>query len=1014
LTISNIGSTTANVASINFANNSTLNLSGNIYVQNNILSASNFSGNINLTNNLTVQNFSVGVSSALSSLNEINITNIKGVNFSKDIYSKYFKLNGDNTNIDGTSSLKFNFTEVNQNATIKGLKNVDFGDLTIASNKVLRLENKNSNTDDVDNLGSIILAKNSTLDVAKNLIGAGSIESLEQGGAINFNGTVSQNIENTLGTNSNNIATINVANTSNSELNFKNDIYVKNINFNQQFESSAIKIDSAKTLNLSGDVAMINNLQGTIYGSGNLNLKSANSQIINAKLGKSNSNRLAKLSIATSNILNNGNIILNGDAYITDIEINASANFQNNFLLNVSNLKVNENFNWQIGTDSLVNQIEFTNSKNLFLKNSNNLKISGNIVGAGNILGSTNKQGALWFNGSSAQNVANTINIGSNDNLLAKISSANISNSGVEFANDVYVNEVDFLNNSGNAKLSIALAKALNISGNISQYGSGNGLILGDGTLNLNGSLQQNIFANLGENSGNRIGILNHNNTDKIYFAKNIFANNFNFNQPTIKLAGNVVLDVNNAIDLSGKKIISEFANNNFGRINVNNNLSLNSANFELDFSNLASDIDITGNTSYSLAKSTNTTGDVSQISLSDNSFLFDGKLSIANNELFTSINFSDNYSKNNMGDFNFKLLNQILSQNSDVKIGLVSIANKSQLDRALDSLKPIADEVVINNILSNSSNILNIVDNRYNSYQYLAQLKSELKHENLEKSGVWWQIYNNFSAQKTRNSQQQYSGKNFGLMLGYDQVFRNENLDILLGTSLATGQIALKNKFHNKNSDINFYNLVFYNHNFLRNIGLFNKNSLFLGFNRHNNNRKIEFGNYQKTANSNFKSTNFSMQSKIGYEFNFAQKYSFAPFVGGQYFILNQNKFLEKNADKLNLNSKINSYKEIIAEIGFEASAKIDYKDYKVIPNLGFSYDKNLLNNSIYNQFNFIQSDEVNIDKSIILQQNKYNFALGFDILLEDNQQLKFKSNAQISNNYYNWGGTAQYNWEF
>ncbi|MFM8186090.1 MAG: autotransporter domain-containing protein [Alphaproteobacteria bacterium] len=1014
LSIANIGSSFLSISNISFADNSVLNLSGDIYVQNNILNANNFSGNINLTNNLVVQNFGVGVSSALSSLNEINITNIKGVNFSKDIYAKYLKLNGDNTKLDGTSLLKFSSTQVNENATFKNFSNVNFGDLTVASSKILNLDNVLNYADIINNSGSIILAKDTNLNITEDISGVGSINIKDSGGAISFTGSLSQNVENIIGLNTANIEKINVKNFNNSEIFFKNDVFVKNINFESQSLNSAIKIDANKTLNLSGDINLLNDKSATIYGNGTLNLISDKSQNIAIAIGKSSTNRLNKLLISTSNIVNDNMLSLNAESYITDLEVNSISNFKNDKLLNVTNLKINDNFNWQIGTDSVVNQIEFTNSKNLFLKNSNNLKISGDISGNGNILGSTTNQGALWFDGSVAQNIASTINIGNNSKLLAKISSSNISNLGVKFANDVYVNEIEFLNKTDNAKISIEASKSLNVAGNILQSGSGSGFILGDGILNLNGSGQQNIMVKIGENSANRLDTLNHNNADKIYLTKNIFANNFNFNQSTLKLAGNVVLDTNNSIDLSGKKIITEFANNNFGRINVNNDLNLNSSNFELDFSNLASDIDITGSTSYSLAKSNNTTGDISQISLTDNSYLFDGKLSLANNELSTSINFSDNYSKQNVGDFNFNLLNQVINQNDDVKIGLVSISGKSQLDSALESLKPIADEVVINNILGNSSTINNIVDNRYNSYQYLAQLKSESNQKNDEKSGVWWQIYNNYSKQNNIDQKQEYLGKNFGLTLGYDRLFEKENINFLFGSSLVFGQLNLANKFKNKNSDINFYNLVFYNHNSVKNTGLFNKNSLFLGFNNHNNSRKIEVGNYHKTANSNFKSTNLSAQSKIGYEFNFLKKYSFAAFVGGQYFVLNQNKDLEKNADKLNLNSKINSYKEIIAKIGFEASANIDYKNYKIIPNLGFSYEKNLLNNAVNNQFSFIQSNEINVAKSVIVQQNKYNFALGFDILLEDNQQLKFKSNAQISNNYHNLGGTAQYNWEF
>ncbi|MFM7558420.1 MAG: hypothetical protein ACKO46_07690 [Alphaproteobacteria bacterium] len=220
LSIANIGSSFLSISNISFADNSVLNLSGDIYVQNNILNANNFSGNINLTNNLVVQNFGVGVSSALSSLNEINITNIKGVNFSKDIYAKYLKLNGDNTKLDGTSLLKFSSTQVNENATFKNFSNVNFGDLTVASSKILNLDNVLNYADIINNSGSIILAKDTNLNITEDISGVGSINIKDSGGAISFTGSLSQNVENIIGLNTANIEKINVKNFNNSEIFF--------------------------------------------------------------------------------------------------------------------------------------------------------------------------------------------------------------------------------------------------------------------------------------------------------------------------------------------------------------------------------------------------------------------------------------------------------------------------------------------------------------------------------------------------------------------------------------------------------------------------------------------------------------------------------------------------------------------------------------------------------------------------------------------------------------------------
>ncbi|MFM7558419.1 MAG: hypothetical protein ACKO46_07685, partial [Alphaproteobacteria bacterium] len=73
----------------------------------------------------------------------------------------------------------------------------------------------------------------------------------------------------------------------------------------------------------------MNDKSATIYGNGTLNLTSDKSQNIAIAIGKSSTNRLNKLLISTSNIVNDNMLSLNAESYITDLEVNSISNFKN-------------------------------------------------------------------------------------------------------------------------------------------------------------------------------------------------------------------------------------------------------------------------------------------------------------------------------------------------------------------------------------------------------------------------------------------------------------------------------------------------------------------------------------------------------------------------------------------------------------------------------------------------------------------------------------------------------------
>jgi outer membrane autotransporter protein len=167
-----------------------------------------------------------------------------------------------------------------------------------------------------------------------------------------------------------------------------------------------------------------------------------------------------------------------------------------------------------------------------------------------------------------------------------------------------------------------------------------------------------------------------------------------------------------------------------------------------------------------------------------------------------------------------------------------------------------------------------------------------------------------------------------------------------------------------------------------------------------------------------------FSFESKVGFKKDFFNKrFNISPLIGLQYLAINNDDYLEKQ-DDLAIEYKNQFYHQVIAKIGLEFDSKIKTNNYIFSPNFMFSYNRNLLNNSVNDSYNIANARSGNsiINSSLnkisvnskIVQINKFNVATGLNIFTKNHESVRLKYQLQTAKNFINHSGFVEYKKEF
>ncbi len=1050
-----IGETAKSINNISFQNNSgTLTAKDDLFIANGINTTTNNSGNIVLSGT-KIQTISSSIGSTNYNLNQLSINQNFGADFKKDVYAKTFATSGADIKISGTGSLNFTDATFTGTTTISNSANVNIGKTsisaisgksensggaTIASAGTLNIDNGTTSFTDLtmtDATSKIIIGNDKSLNISGDIINAGAInaKAIQAGesantdkGTLTLSGAITQTINSSIGESTNRLGTLNVKNIASSEGSYNstgiilnNDAYLKNITFSNSSKTAKILINAGKTINLSSNISETNGGSSLITGDGTLILQGNLIQTIDSSLGSSISDRLGVLEIKSTS-----DIVLNDESYIGTLTSSANPdsalpeiNFlTNNSSLNITNLNINKSLKINGSGAFEVASLDIANGKNLTLGDDKTLKITKEIKGLGAIKTNASGSGNIFFssNGISDIDVANQI--GESTARLNKII-VNTPNFAVNLNNDTFISSLDFINSSGQSKITIADTKTLNINGDVkSSYDSA---ITGLGTVNLSGSTkEQNIYTKLGTSDDYLKNLTIENPFGATLYADS-FVGNLNLIGNVIKISDSI-LTINNStnfnlnnVSFTSKKV------NNFGKIKLLGAFEIAQSKIIFDYTNNNSAItwnekNFAGTKEkYNIIEANSLTNpdSLNLITVSDNSYLFDNILEIDGTNIVTTIQTSDDFSEKNLGSQDYTLLSSVLTS-SNLASKFFRISNKTSLETTITSLKPISADVFINNALSAN----NLTFDAINSH-----IKNNFddKKVDIKKSknyGLWGQLFGDKSTQKNNDSKQKFSTNNYGGIIGIEKLIRGGN-NILIGSAIAINKSQIDDNLKIHNSDINSYQINFYNKNYAKNNeGFYNKNLANFSFNKYNNLRNIKIENYEESVKSNLSGKNYSFESGVGYKLKIIENFSITPDFSLQYFKFSQDSYKEKGSSDLALKIKGMNYNEFIAKLGIDFAGNFSHSQIQYKPNFSISWDKKLKNNRQIMQSNFINNNfdpnQTIKNNFIIAQKNIINLGFGLNLSDENNQKLNLKYNLQLANHFINNAGSLQYSWEF
>lgn len=1051
-----VGDNTKLINKITYQNSSdgTLTAKDDIYIRNGISTTSNNLGNIVL-NGAKIQTISSAIGSINYNLNQLSINQDFGADFKKDVYAKTLITSGNGLDISGTGNLNFTNATFNGNTTISNSGNVNIGKTNVfaltgksensggaslSSGVNLSINNSTTSFTDIalaDATSTIIINNGKNLNISGNITGNGAInaKAIQVGesantdkGTLSLSGVTTQTIEASIGQSTNRLDTLKVSNAVNSEgsanssgVILNNDAYLKNIIFNNNSKTAKIAIQAGKTINLTKNISEGNGGKGLITGDGTLILEGALTQTIDANLGSSISDRLGTLEIKSTS-----NIALNDESYISTLtsSINPISPLQefnsltNNSSLNTTNLNINKSLKINGSGTFEIENLNIASGKNLTLDDNKTIKITKSISGLGTIKTSTSGGGNIFFSSDGTYDINVANQIGESNLRLNKII-ANTNNGIVNLNNNNFASGIDFINSSGQSKITIASTKTLDVTGNITNLSDS--IITGSGTLKLSGTNnEQNIYAKIGD-STNYLDKLEITNPFGATLFQNSFIKDLALNDGIIKISDST-LTINNAttFDLNNDTFTSKKVND-FGKIKLLGTFDITQFNINFDYTNNNSDITWSekgfGNfkETYNIleANSITNTGSFNLINVSDNSYLFDNVIEIDGNKIVTSIQTSDNFSNDNLGVQNYKLLKNIL-ESSNLASKFFRISNKENLDIALTSFKTIPSDIIINNALNATNTTFNAINTHIkNNLNY--EDKKVKKSKNFQ---LWGQIFGDKSVQKNNDFKQKFTTNNYGGIIGIERLVRSDN-NILIGSAIVINKSKISDNLNIHNNNISAYQLAFYNKNYAKNNeGFYNKNLANFSFNKYNNSRNIKIENYQENVKSNLSGKSYSFESGIGYNFKIIDKFSIAPDFSLQYFKFSQNSYKEKGFSDSNLSVKGINYSEIITKLGIDFAGNFSHSQIQYKPNFTISWDKKLKNNRQIMQSNFINNSFNNAESItnslVIAQKNIINLGFGLNLSDDNNQKFDFKYNLQLANNFINNGGSLQYYWEF
>lgn len=909
------------------------------------------------------------------------------------------------------------------------------GAVTIAAGSIVTVVDSIV-TDSLDIAGTLDLDAGQEVSVTGNVTGSGSITGSGGGaggqGILTLNGTTANQTISiaTIGDSTDNLALITVNNTSlDGTVTFSGtgDIYtaaftvtdgITNIANTGTVQLGVVTIADAKTLNLQTDASM-----GAAAITGTLTIASGKTATI------------AGLVTADGDIIGVTNGVGSVIFGIGADTIAANVGTEANTLASVT--VSNANATLFDGNDTTLNTLAFT-----------------------------------------IDDAADAVTIAATPHLdgvnLGAVTFAGAANANVlVLEEDTGIDSIAF--NNANDIMTIDVGKEITITGNITGNGTIAGVADDNGTVDLTGTTDQTISGSVGNAAGtiNVIAINKTAGTTATFTgAGTIDSTNFNVNtgNVTINNTGVVslgIVTVGNASTLeiagAGAVDIASYDGTDTATLYVNGTDVTSvgaitvaaTGTLKINVSGGQGSITAVGGSVLSTGSSfvvTGLTEGVGAVVFVDNAAITDGAgahtsetitalLSGANNLFTLAATYDvvapaagvtvtstrDTSTINAFGTNDASVVNSVLSTASTGVLGSIKIALRdevatSAVAKAIKSIKKEANNSTAQGSVAIGGKAASTLSSRAADISIASNLGSSsgiATGNGGGELGVWIKGFGGTGEQDFREGEDGYDLQIVGFTVGADaSVDFSTNFNSVMGVAFSHGIVDVKGTATNtQNTDITLNQVALYNINTFGegSEGLYNENSINLGFYNYDTQRSVSVGSINGVADADYDGMEYGIKAGVGYNIKPAGNILVAPYVSLEYSSLDQDDYTESGTiGNAALVVQNESFDRFVSTIGAKVAARFAGNAYDFIPKLDLSWSRNISSDGQESNTSFISGDNIGKNTGIDLSDNIYNIGLGLTIVNKNDISLSFDYNLQKADEFIGHTGSIQYRLSF
>ncbi|MCT7556364.1 autotransporter family protein [Aliarcobacter butzleri] len=317
------------------------------------------------------------------------------------------------------------------------------------------------------------------------------------------------------------------------------------------------------------------------------------------------------------------------------------------------------------------------------------------------------------------------------------------------------------------------------------------------------------------------------------------------------------------------------------------------------------------------------------------------------------------------------------------------TLSTNNEVVKAINSIVPTTS--FVNTSSQITSSVSNIISNR------LGNIKSGLNSGDeiiVDSNRVWIKAFGSLGDQKDKDSISGFDLKTYGLGLGYDKEYKEDQI-IGLATFYTNANVETNGVNHE--NDVDAYSIVAYGSNLL----VDKKTTIYYqgSYTWQNNDSKRELFTGEQ-ANADFTSKTVALDLKVGHKININDKFAVEPNIGTTYRHFTNPSYNESGAGALNIQSERFTSSEFIGNIGTDFEYKLT-PDSKLTATIGAGYDFKDDDNIVTSSF--AGASGVSFDtKGIDNGRWNYIAGVGYDVNLDSQNNLNLQYNYQGEGSKY------------